>query len=485
MKLLSFLFTLFCVSMSFGQPHPDMLWTRVFGTSGFDYAFSVRQTLDNGFALCGAANSSSSGSSGYLIRLNSDGDTLWTRIYEGNPTLSTNNVLQTPDRGFVLSGRVLSATDSGDAHLMKTDSLGIVQWEHIYGGIDREGFNSFVRTSDNGFACVGYTKSYGSGSSDVYLVKTDTMGDTLWIRTFGDTLDQSGYEIEQPEEGGFIISGVTGLFGSGSVLDILLIKTDDNGNLQWMRTYGGSEDERPNAVHNTPDGGYLISGETSSFGAGGYDFYLIRTDRSGDTLWTRTFGFSGDDFARDMVLTVDGGCMVIGTYWPVSGNPGDMLLWKADSLGNSQWFTRYGGSASYETGYGMCKVTSGGYILVGSRYISNSPTNWDVYVVRTGSDLSPANDRQVLEPPQSFLLSAFPNPFNAMTTIRYDVPVQSQVELRVFDVLGRSVGELFSGVQSAGSHNVTWNGSAVASGLYFVQLKAGDFFTRQKVMLLK
>jgi hypothetical protein len=144
---------------------------------------------------------------------------------------------------------------------------------------------------------VGHTSSFGAGAYDVYLVKTDSRGDTLWTRTYGGAEVDEGYSAEQTADGGYIIAGKTYSFGAGGV-DVWLLKTNAAGDTIWTRTYGGPDDEVGSSVQQTTDGGYIVGGITNSFGAGGYDFYLIKTGGSGDTVWTRTYGGSRADLGH-------------------------------------------------------------------------------------------------------------------------------------------------------------------------------------------
>jgi len=158
------------------------------------------------------------------------------------------------------------------------------------GGLNDLGW-AVEQTNDGGYIVAGSAESFGAGAADFYLIKTDANGDTLWTRTYGGGGDDFGRAVEQTTDGGYIVAGYTTSFGAG-VEDVYLIKTDTNGDTLWTKTYGGAGDDRGWAVEQTTDGGYIVAGGTLSFGAGGNDVYLIKTDANGDTLWTRTYGGS-------------------------------------------------------------------------------------------------------------------------------------------------------------------------------------------------
>jgi len=214
--------------------------------------------------------------------------------------------------------------------LLKTDSDGNTLWTRTYGGSSDEKGYSAQLTSDGGYIIAGYTGSFGAGRSDVYLLKTDSSGDTLWTRTCGGSDSDCGYSVQQTSDGGYIIAGETESFGAGDD-DVYLVKTDSDGDTLWTRSYGGSGYDRGRSVQQTSDGGYIIAGYTNSFGAGNTDVWLLRTDSSGDTLWTRTYGEMPYDYGHSVELTSDGGYIIAGDTR--SFGAGDYDVWLIKVVG--------------------------------------------------------------------------------------------------------------------------------------------------------
>jgi len=209
-------------------------------------------------------------------------------------------------------------------------------WWRTYGGTGYDEGYSVQQTADGCYIITGFTESFGVGTpetANVYLIKTNTSGDTLWTRTYGGRDDDWGYSVQQTADGGYVIAGTTFSFGAGN-LDVYLIKTDASGDALWTRTYGGSDCDEGYSVQQTADGSYIIAGYSASFGTGDdNDVYLIKTDASGDTAWTRTYGGTNYEEGRSVQQTQDGGYIVAGITRSFGAGLSDVYLIKTDSLG--------------------------------------------------------------------------------------------------------------------------------------------------------
>jgi hypothetical protein len=306
------------------------------------------------------------------------------RTYGGEDEDSGHSVQQIEDGGYVIAGSTESfGTGSPDVYLIRTDSSGDTLWTRTYGGEYPDRGWSVQQTEDGGYIVVGYTMSFGD---DVYLIKTDSLGNTLWTKTYGGSQTDEGWSVQQTEDGGYIIAGYTMPFGV-DYYDVYLIRTDSSGDTLWTRTYGGEVDDRGSSVQQTEDGGYIVAGFTASFGTGGYDIYLIKTDSSGDTLWTRTYGGEDDEWVGQsfsVQQTSDGGYILTGETESFGDTGGDVYLIKTDSEGDTLWTRIYGGDGA-DTGQSVQQTTDGGYIIAGiwSRFMWQ--VGGDAYLIRTNS----------------------------------------------------------------------------------------------------
>ncbi len=356
-------------------------WTKMYGGKRGDAGYSIQQTSDWGFIITGVTNSFGSGFCDvYLIKTDSKGDTLWTRRYGGTKSDFGFSVKETSDGGYVVAGYTWSfGAGAQDVYLIKTDINGDIQWTRTYGGKNYDRGQSVQQTSDGGYIVAGYTWSFGSGRQDVYLIRTNTEGDTIWTKTYGGMLDDAGYSVLETPEEGFIITGVTNSFGSGAQ-DVYLIKTDENGDVIWTKSYGGIGDDFGRSVQHTRDGGYIIGGYSNSFGSGAQDVYLIKTDENGDTVWTKTIGGKKIDGCGSIQESSDGGYIIVGWTRSFGAGDYDVYLIKTDINGNVQW-TRMFGGPEWDKGNSVQQTNDGGFIITGHT-ISFGSEKADVFLIK-------------------------------------------------------------------------------------------------------
>jgi len=287
-------------------------------------------------------------------------------------------LVQTADGGYAWAGTTYSS-NYYDVWFVKTDSAGTMQWSRTYKGTIGTSFDkaySLIKTVDGGYALAGYTSSWlGAGGDDFWLIKTDASGNNPWDRTFGTKGDEIARSMVQTTDGGYALAGYIKYFGIDDY-DFFLVKTDAAGNLQWNRTYGGASYDHAYSLVQTDDGGYALAGDTSSYGAGYYDFWLVKTDSAGNPQWNRTYGGAGTDSASSVVKTSDG-------YAFAGTSNYDFWLVKTDSAGNMLWNRTYGG-ASYNYAYSLVQTDDEGYALAGNT-CPYGGTDWDLFLVKTDS----------------------------------------------------------------------------------------------------
>lgn len=478
--ILLFLFT----SLAAAQA-PDTAWTTTCGGFLNDYGNSVDITADGDYIVVGETYSIESGSYDiYLVNISSSGDTIWSKTYGGIQSEYGNAVIRTSDGGFAVAGETRSfGSGSYDIYLLKTDSSGDTLWARTYGGDDYEEGHSIVQTFDGGYIITGSTRSSGLGYDDVCLVKTDSLGNPDWIRTYGGVNHDCGNWVELTPDGGFIIAGESESFPVYTLYGYV-IKTDADGDTLWTKTYGGEFDDAFYCIQPTSDGGYILAGFTTSFGAGMADGWLVKIDELGDTLWTRTYGGPNDDYIYSVRQTSDSGYILAG--WSESYHIGgsDVYIIKTDSLGDITWSGNYGGQGA-DIGKAIKQTSDDGYIIAGSTSSYGAGNN-DVYVIRLLSDETGVKGYKADLIPGDFELHPnYPNPFNASTTISFELAKPAQVNLSVYDLLGREIAILVDGHLDSGSYERIFYAPDLSSGIYLYRLRVGNGMKTHRMVLLK
>jgi hypothetical protein len=333
-----------------------------------------------------------------------------------------------------------------------------------------------MQTADSGFIVTGRTGL--SFSRDIYLVKTDADGNTLWSRTYGGAENDEGKCVRQTTDGGYIITGFTDSFGAG-LSDLYLIRTDINGDTLWNRTYGGTGYDCGNSVLQTADGGFIVAGYNGSILTNSTLVYLIKVDANGDSLWTRTYGTHPQQMGESIQPTFDGGYIISGwTGTTLPMNPIYIIyLVKTDANGDTLWTDTYG----YGTGYSVQQTADGGYAIAGFRY-DGWLGPYDMYLIRLQSNSSVNGGSP--QPLEFSLDNPYPNPFNASATIGYKIPIKTHINIDIYNVLGQKTTTLLDGVQPPGHHTITWNAADTPSGIYFLQIQTGNYTHIKKVVLL-
>jgi hypothetical protein len=381
-KMLFPFITILCLSLpAFAQ---DTLWTRTYGGGSDDRGHSFQQTADGGYIVVGETESFGAGNHDvYLIKIDLNGNTLWTRTYGGSSDDKGHSVQQTTDEGFILAGEAKSfGAGNYDMYLIKINSAGTILWNRTYGGSSEDRCYAVQQTADGGFILAGETNSFGAGGYDYFLVKTDSIGNLIWNRTYGGIYDDHGISVQQTTDGGYVLVGETESFGPGE-RDVYLIKTDSTGNILWSQTYGGSCWDWAASVQQTADGGYIVAGGTMTFAVGWFDVYLIKTDSSGNILWTNIYGGSLWEEAFCVRQTSDKGYILIGETESFGTSGKDIYLIRTDPAGNALWTRTYGGG-SEDRGNSVLQTSDGGFIITGLTF-SFGVGNRDLILIKLNS----------------------------------------------------------------------------------------------------
>lgn len=424
-----------------------VLFQKIYGGNEQDLGQSVRQTSDGGYVLAGFSDSFGAGPNAdfYIIKINNIGDTIWTKTYGTIEEDRAYDIQQTMDGGYVLTGYSDNASSYSNVILFKLNSNGNLQWNKTYTCSNYEIGYTVQETNDGGFIIGGRVSVISPFGYNVYLVKADSNGDTLWTKQYGTNTE--GYCAQQTSDGGYIITGNS--YGSSTLLDAYLVKTNSNGDTLWTKTYGGTKDDQGNFVQQTSDGGYIITGYTYSFDTL-KQVYLIRTDSNGDTLWSKKINALNSAWTGGKAVqeTTDGGFIVAGSFANLINQSNDCILIKTNSNGDTLWTKTYGGTNGdyFES---VQQTTDGGYVMVGRTDSYGIPPYNNVYLVKTdslGNTSGPPVGVWEQQEAEAVAgeIAIYPNPFTeqANLVLPNEIETNGEAELVIYDVLGNETARV-------------------------------------------
>ena len=268
-----------------------------------------------------------------------------SQTYGGPEVDSASSLVATSDGGYAIAGSTGSFDDGNwDFLLVKTDTLGTEEWNKTYGGLGADFVSSLIVTSDGGFALAGSSSNNGTfteENDDFLLVKTDEYGEMEWSRTYGGINFEGASSLIETSDGGYVIAGSTlslieledfPFFESTS--DCWLVKTDEFGNMEWNKTYGGPDNDNVCSLIATSDGGYVMGGTANG------DFWLIKIDALGVVEWNQTYGRTEGDYASSLVVSSDGGYAIAGYTTSFDNGNKDFWLVITDLQGIPEFSSR-------------------------------------------------------------------------------------------------------------------------------------------------
>ena len=329
-------------------------WAKTYGGAGYSQAYSIQQTIDQGYIITGLTGSFSGSYDFWVLKLNAVGDIEWQKAFGGTSADYGYCLQQTSEGGYVVAGSTNSFGKGGaDLWIIKLNKVGEITWQRAYGGDKDDIGRSLQQTFDGGYIVAGETRSFGAGAADMWLLKLNSAGDVEWQRTYGTTGDDTALAVAQSFEGGYIVGGGSAPYGScvlkinplgdiewqvacggnriQSVLQMLdqsfmvagyryggesneffIAKIAYRGDIRWQKTYGGSKDDLAYSMRQTIDGGFILGGETQSFGVSKRDAWVIKINVGGRIEWQRTYGGPGDEDVRSVQQTADGNYIAAG-----------------------------------------------------------------------------------------------------------------------------------------------------------------------------
>ncbi|HYV95603.1 MAG TPA: T9SS type A sorting domain-containing protein [Chitinophagales bacterium] len=448
----------------------DVEWSETFGELLSENIFSIKQTANGSYVVAGTSRSFSVDSLNefYILQLSSSGNVDWEKIYgslAGTYEVGAHRINQTSDGGFIIGGYEDALV--GMLYL-KTDADGTISWgKFIYGSIGTYGVESIRQTSDGGYIITG------NGGK---LIKTDASGNITWSKSYINSA--MSYCAQQTSDGGYMLAGETNVYGSGGT-DMYLIKTDSSGNVLWCKTFGGTLNDNLRAAEQTSDGGYILGGNTYSFGAGNTDIYVVKTDSAGNLLWSKTYGSTGDELGFSVGETSAGGFIIAGQTNSFGSGAYSAYLIRTDATGAS------GCNESTP----LTLVTSPVVVAVTlSETAIDYIPDTDTPVSSIGGGLT--EEQLCLSFPTSLTeagseennFSIAPNPATDYCTIIFD-KIINEGKIEFYDVLGIPIAIGTEKINNALGKEIHLKN--ISSGIYFVKVFEGEKFCCKKIVIEK
>ena len=338
-------------------------WAKAYGGSDYDRGSAITLAENGDIIVVGLTTSFGTGGNNFwVLRLDGEGNIKWQKAYGGGAVPYAVTVA--PNGDIVVAGYTYSFGAGGvDFWVLRLDEDGNIKWQKAYGGSSDEVATAIAIAPNGDIIVAGYTYSFGAGGVDFWVLRLDEEGNVKWQKAYGggnvDTLNA----VTIAENGDIIVVGETYSFGVGE-RDILVLRLDENGNIKWQKAYGGNGEDLALTVTIAPNGDIIVAGETESFGAGRYDVIVLRLDENGNIKWQKAYGGSSDDRANAVTVAPNGDIVVVGYTNSFGAGGVDFWVLRLDEEGNVKWQKAYGGS-EYEEASAVTVAPNGDIIAAG------------------------------------------------------------------------------------------------------------------------
>ena len=431
----------FLLVIGIGKSFSQNSFQRSYGLRGDEIIYSVCESPDTSIVMVGVTNSYELSDKYpqhkkiYVVDTDSSGQLMWGRIYGGDHVDIAKDIYPTRDGGYIITGNTRSFQPNigvkdkkKELLVLKINKNGGVEWSKTYGGENHDYGFCVRQTLDGGYIVAGETNSFESSSSDIYILKLDFEGNLQWSKRMGGKNLEYAFEIVETYDG-YVLAGETNTFGVGNY-DIFLMKIDKDGEVQWTKTYGGISEEYGYDLEYTADEGFVLTGSSYSFGLGRLDYYVLRLDKQGDILWSRVYGGESDDQAHSVKELKNGDFLVAGFSSSFFNqlNGEDVYVLRLSEKGSVRWSKIYGGKFGDYAVYCL-ESKKGDFLIAGETASFNGFDDRDTYVIRMHDDqkLSTCEQSRVQTKTYNIKFLVKDQTLKAIKTptIEKDVPIES------------------------------------------------------------
>lgn len=482
---------------------PQIEWQETYGGTNQDYAKKIIQTQDGGYivggetySLNGDVTGNHGGSDYWIIKISSTGTLEWQKTFGGSNYEHAYDIIQTIDGGYIFLGS--SSSSNGDVNLnygfddiwvVKLSTDGTIEWQKSFGGTNPDYGYSIKQTNDDGYIIAGTTYSNNvditgnNGANDYWILKLDSSGILEWQNNFGGTNQESARDIFQISDGSYLVTGstnssngdVTGQHGGG---DGWVLKLSPTGILEWQKTLGGTNSESLDKILLTEEGGYILIGNTNSFNGdvipgsnGDRDFWVVKLSADGTIEWQKTYGGIFEDVGSDIKLLENEGYLLAGHKYSNGLTGMDYWILKINFNGEIQW-QKVIGENGYDFATSILETNDNGYVVAGySDSYNNDLFGNDFLIIKLSHNLETSSFTN------NTTLQLFPNPTRNNLTLKLDNYTPNQ-KIIITDIQGKTIH-----TQKIEAINTILNISPFEKGIYFLTLFSDGNKTTKKFIV--
>jgi hypothetical protein len=455
-----FLFVIFLCLFFFTQA--QITFEKKYPASVNQSGRDVLPTPDGGYIIAGMTETSISGDTDiYVMKTNSIGDTLWTKRHGGPRPEYAYAILPTNDGNYFITGYTASyGAGNYDIWLIKINPSGDSLWSKTYGSTGDDVGHDIIATSDGNYMLVGRS-DVSSTNTDAYLMKINPSGNVIWTKYYGGAFYETAHRVKECADGGFVFIGQTFSYGAGQG-DVYVVRTNSTGDSTWSKTYGGVNLEDGNDILVNNDGSLMVCAETNSFGAGDIDVYVIKTDAVGGVIWSKTYGGTDKDVSHMIQPTIDGGYIIAAISRSFGWINPDMWLVKLNTIGDTLW-TRHYGSWWHDHCTAVRQTADGGYIAIG--HSEDAALMLHVYFLKLDALGAVPVEELALSNP----FDVYPNPASEKLNVVGSSLFAKAAIVEMYNILGKKVFSAVSELRSPGS-KLQIDVNNLERGLYFLKL---------------
>lgn len=491
----NYYFVLVILTFTINAQQVTINWQDVYGGEGSEISYAHTLTTDGGRIIAGSSSTESNGESDFWIfKTDEDGEIIWEKKYGGSNNDIIYDIKQTADGGYIVAGStysnngdVIGSHGTSDAWILKLDNEGEIEWQKTLGGQSLDEARSILETNNGDFVIAATSRSddgnltNNSGYEDFWVIRLSASGDIVWNKVYGGSNSERAYTIEERINGGFIVGGlsssvdgdISAHHGDENEPDGWIISIDENGVLEWEKSFGGTSYDRITSIKKTLDGGYIMAAETAATDGdvtvpiqGQSDAWLVKIDSEGNIQWQKSYGGAEVDYGTSVIQTDDSSFLFAVNTFSIDGDSStsngnlEGLIIKTDNIGELQWKKTLGGSQE-DSSNCVSQLPDGRYLISGGTHssdgdITSMPSGYDAWVAILDSEnLSTV----VTTRPEPFVL--YPNPCTDILELQYGTDILI-TKIVIFDTLGKIVAEHQGAINSI-------NTSSLQKGVYFIK----------------